>query len=52
LIIVFIGLSIIEAKAISDAGIAINIVIRKPIMPRNVNIVFKWSGGLELHKDN
>ena len=42
-----------EAKAINVAGIAINIVMRKPRMPRNVNIVFySWSGGLELHKDN
>jgi hypothetical protein len=42
-----------EAKAINVAGIAINIVMRKPSMPRNVNIVFySWSGGLELHKEN
>jgi hypothetical protein len=42
-----------EAKAINDAGRATSIVIRKPRMPKNVNIVFySWSGGLELHKDN
>ncbi len=41
-----------EAKAINVAGMATSNVMRKPKMPRNVNIVFKWSGGLELHKDN
>jgi hypothetical protein len=42
-----------EAKAINVAGMATINVMRKPRMPRNVNIVFySWSGGLELHKDN
>jgi len=40
LIVVFIGCSMREAKAINDAGKATSIVIIKPRMPRNVNIVF------------
>ena len=40
LIIVFIGCSMREAKAINVAGIATINVMRKPRMPKNVNIVF------------